>query len=284
MITSSVTSPSSSLRQTPKVKIMDDHAITTHALWLRVIVVLGLVVLAISATLVVVQLAARPSTRTAMSDREFLILARRAAKEKFVAMYVVKGNASPFMATGRIFLASDPKLASSHATNDEGYSGFGQYYAYVFRENNGALVQWIQQGPNVSWCLRWPRAQVAKLECTGPSSYVPSNGYAMQALPFAPTTLLGPVQNFFYGQPRRRPPVVTERSTSIGPLHCLLQTSGLPHLRTCIDHQGFIVLSTYRRGPYWWSVTLTSLHRDAPSKDFTTLLKSSGKVPLPPLG
>lgn len=194
----------------------------------------------------------------------------------------VKGNASPFIETGTIFLASNPTLAASHSLNVEGYSGFGQYYAYIFHEGNGELMQWIQKGPNVSWCLKFRTVNSDQLKCTGPSAYVPSNGYAYQALPFVPTTVLGPVKDFLYGLAKRRPPVVTGKSKTFGPLHCLLQTSGSPHLRTCVNDDGLIVSSTYRQHHNWWTVTLETLNHDPTTKDFTTLLKSSREVPLPP--
>jgi hypothetical protein len=261
-----------------------DVPTTTRTTWMRVMAVLGLVVITIAATLIATQLTSAHQSKTTMSDSKFLALANRAAKEQFVATYVVKGNASPFIATGRILLASEPELASSHSMNDEDYSGFGQYYAYVFHESNGALVQWIQQGQNVSWCLRWRRARVRKLECTAPSPYTPSNGYAMQALPFVPTTVLEPVKDFFYGQPKRTPPVLVEQSKTFGAVRCLFQTSGAPHLRTCINSSGFLVSSTFRRGHYWWTVALETLSHDPTRKDFITLRTPTGKVPLPPLG
>jgi hypothetical protein len=233
------------------------------------------------ALLVSIQLSRSPG-RTAMSDSAFVNLATRAAKREFVATYVITGTASPLLQNGTVILASDSQLATSHTLNNEDYSGFGQYYAYVFHEQNGELVQWIQKGPNVSWCLKLRHVDSDHLQCTGPTAYVPSNGYAYQGLAFIPRTVLQPVKNFFYGQPERTPPVLTEQSKTFGPLHCLLQTSGIPHLRTCINNEGFIVSSTYRRGQYRWSVLLTSLNSSITASDFTTLLAPSGNVPLPP--
>jgi hypothetical protein len=217
-----------------------------------------------------------------MTVSSFLQLANRATKEKFVATYVVRGNSSPFLDTGKISLASDPQLAASHKMNVEDYSGFGQYYAYVFHESNGALVQWIQKGPNVSWCLKWRSINSNQLKCTGPSPYVPSNGYADQGLPFVPTTVLSAVNNFISGQPKRTPSVVSVHSTSFGQLHCLIQTSGDSHLRTCVDEDGFVGSSSYRNLHYSWSVTLVSLNRRPTAKDFSTLLAPSGQLDLPP--
>lgn len=257
---------------------------TTHRLWLRAISGVVVVVIFSFVLLVIIQVSGSSGPRSTLSDSTFLKLATRATGAKFVATYVVRGTASPLIQDGKVLLASDPTLATSHAMNNEDYSGFGQYYAYVFHEDNGALVQWIQKGPDVSWCLKFRNVNAGRLQCTSPTAYVPSNSYAYQALPFIPTTMLQPVKNFFHGQPKRTPPVLTEQSKTFGTLRCLLQTSGVAHLRTCINRGGFLVSSTYRRGQYSWSVTLESLSRDPTTRDFTVLRKPSGTVPLPPVG
>ena len=144
------------------------------------------------------------------------------------------------------------------------------------------IVQWVQKGGIVSWCLKFSWIEKGRLECTPPAPFYPSNGYAYQLLPFVQTTLLSQVENFLSGQPKRSPPVVVERSSEFGTLHCLLQTSGVPHLKTCVNRAGFIVSSNYRRGKYWYSTILESLGRRLAASEFVTLQAPSRNVPLPP--
>ena len=256
---------------------------STYRLWRRFIFSVIAIALVIGALLLTIQFTGSSRVISTMTGTDFLNLAQRATSEKFVATYLVRGNDSPFIFTGKIMLASDPELLPKNPPeNSSGYPGAGEYFAYVFTHSDGSLVQWVQKGAYVSWCLKWPSVNGGKLECTGPGPFEPSNGYAYQLLPFVPTTVLSHVKDFLQGQPRRSPPVVLEDSRSFGSLHCLLQTSGAPHLETCINQDGFIVSSNFKDHGVWSTTTLVSFDRRPTSKDFTTLMKSSGHVPLPP--
>jgi len=257
--------------------------VSTNWLWRRFTFILIVIVLLAAATLISIGITTTSPKNAKVSDFAFLRIAKSVEGREFIGTYIVRGNASPFIFVGKIVLASDPAALSKHPpVNVAGYSGAGEYFAYVFTHSDGSVVQWVQKGGIVSWCLKFSWVDKGRLECTGPGPFYPSNGYAYQLLPFVQTTLLSQVEDFLSGQPKRLPPVVVERSNEFGTLHCLVQTSGVPHLKTCVNRAGFIVSSNYRRGKYWYSTTLESLGRRPAASEFVTLQAPSKNVPLPP--
>ena len=76
--------------------------------------------------------------------------------------------------------------------NVDGYSATGRM-AYVFNGPTGRIVQWIQDGTNVSACEMsdstgtYVSGTFGKLECSRPSPYVPSNGFLEESLGLVPT-------------------------------------------------------------------------------------------------
>ena len=257
---------------------------TTHATWSVFITCVILVALFIGALLVSIPVSSSKKANASLTESSFLQRANSASKEKFVATYVVTGNEEIYLFVGTATVAQIPfSLSHKRHFSREGYAPPDRYLSYLLHERNGTVVQWIQSGSNVSWCLKLRGFDAFKLKCTGLSPFIPSNGYAEESVPYIPATALGLVENYVRGQPLRRPPVVYRSSATFGPLRCLLQTSGTPHLTTCINAKGIIVSSFSKNGSNWSRATLVSVDYDPQAKFFATLLKPSDRVALPPV-
>lgn len=256
---------------------------STHQLWLRFISGVVLIALLIGAALVTIQITRSKGAATLLTDANFFRLANRAAGERFVATYSVTGNASIYIDTGTVVVSQIPWPPGHKRTfSSDGYASPDKYLAYLFTEHNGDIIQWVQRGTNVAWCLKWPSLNSDRLKCTGFTPYIPSNGYAEESVPYVPTTALGLIGSYVAGQPHRIPPVVAEPSKAFGQVECLLQTSGTPHLTTCVNQRGIIVSSNARNGQLWSAVTLQSLSYEVSPSSFSTILKASGLFPPPP--
>jgi hypothetical protein len=257
---------------------------TTRVAWRVFIACVILVAALVGVPLIGIQVSRSTSQSALLTESSFLKLADSAASEKFVATYVVTGTEEIYLFNGTETVAQIP-YAPGHKIhfNSEGYAASERYLSYLLHESNGDIVQWIQSGSNVSWCLKLARVDASKLQCTGSSPYIPSNGFAEEAVPYVPTNALSLVERYVEGEPQRNPPVIFRTSPSFGRLRCLLQTSGTPHLTTCINTKGIIVSSFSENGSLWSNVKLLTVNCDPPAKLFKTLLKPSGRVPLPPV-
>jgi hypothetical protein len=149
-----------------------------NGLWTRFTFILIVIVLLAAATLISIGITTTSPKNSKVPDVAFLRIAKSAESREFIGTYIVRGNASPFIFIGKIVLASDPAaLPKNPPVNVAGYSGAGEYFAYVFTHSDGSVVQWVQKGGIVSWCLKFSWVDKGRLECTGPRPFYPSNGY-----------------------------------------------------------------------------------------------------------
>jgi hypothetical protein len=257
---------------------------TTFRLWIRFITGTLLVAILISALLVASQISSSDYSRTKAVDTSFIHLADAALNEEFVATYEVTGNESLYLFTGRAFVAQIPYPPRHKMRfNSEGYAPPDAHLSYVLTETNGGVVQWIENGGNVSWCIKLKGLGSYKLQCEGQTPYIPSNGFALESVAYVPVTAMNLIDNYLVGEPKRTPPVVTRWSKDFGQIRCLLQTSGGPHLSTCINHRGIIVSSFWRNRQLWGRATLLSLGYQTSPRDFNLLGKPTGHIDLPPV-
>ncbi len=208
---------------------------------------------------------------------------RKADGTRFVATYRVAGY--QFLAYGTIVVAQLPSSPGTKiTTNVDGYSGSGRM-AYVFHGPSGRIVQWIQDGTNVSACVNvllhgsYYSGTFGKLECSRPSPFIPSNGFALEGIGFVPTfvdqslTTISPTQS-----------TVSTKSSQYGPLRCLIQTQGTTIQTTCINRGGYVVSWLLQNGMGSFSrAILSSLKHDPTASDFKTLIAPTKALILPPV-
>jgi hypothetical protein len=229
--------------------------------------------------------AAQSKTSNAAFVANFRESMKRADGTRFVLTYHVGGY--PVLSYGRIVVAQIPSPPGTKVTtNADGYSGTGRM-AYVFHGPSGRIVQWIQNGTNVSACVNvllngtYLSGTFGKLECSRPSPYLPSNGFAEEGVGFVPTYVDGSLTAIRFTQA-----TVSTKSSQFGTLRCLIQASpSAPTTQTtCINHAGFIVSWFLQDGMGSFSkAILSSLKRDPTASDFKTLIAPTKALILPPV-
>ena len=215
------------------------------------------------------------------SVASFINSMKRANRSKFVATYQVDNFL--YFQTGTIVVTQMPSPPGTEpTTNADGYSGSGRY-AYLYRGAKGRVAQWIKIGTNVSACATRPsNGNDGALQCSRPSPYLPSNGFAMQDTGFVPTYVLQTLQELVGIKSSKPLTITTHESKDFGPLRCLTQSPGPTTQITCVNHDGFVVSWVLDNGSGYSSrATLTSLSRTPSAKDFTTLIKPTKSLILP---
>jgi hypothetical protein len=249
---------------------------------------LGLVVLAvfviIAATLIAIGRVTTPATK-ATSVANFIKLMRGGADKAYVATYQVKDY--DFFSSGSIVVANIPSAPGTKAIpNVDGYSSTLRS-AYVYRGTDGRIVQWIQNGTNVSACVNVPSSTGYKdLQCSRPSPFLQSNGFAEEGVGLVAANILQSVESFSSTWLSKSPSIYFEESDRFGRLQCLLHTelNGGMRQTTCLDHDGFVVSSVLRNGPSpGGQVKLTTLRHNPAGKDLKTLVKPTRAFILPPV-
>jgi hypothetical protein len=220
----------------------------------------------------------RPETVVA----KFVDSMKHADDTRFVATYCVRHY--DWMGSGVITMAQIPSPPGTKAiTNSDGYAASGKY-AYVYRNADGRSSQWIKIGSNVSGCVMPPKGPIGHMECSRPSPYLPSNGFALADVGFVPTYVLQQMQNFAPKGLTKNVNLTERVSNSLGRLTCLTQTLTSTTIQTtCIDRSGYVVLWKYRDLHWSSSATLTAFNRHPNSSDFKTLIKPTQPLVLPGL-
>jgi hypothetical protein len=215
------------------------------------------------------------------SVAKFINSMKQANGTRFVATYRLKGYL--FFQNGTIVIAQIPSPSGTKkATNVDGYSGTGRY-AYLYHGPGGRIAQWIKDGTNVSACAKLAGGgTLGKLQCSRPSPYIPSNGFAEEDSGFVPTYVLQSITETFGAGSLKKATVKTKVSEEFGPLRCLTQISGRTTSTTCIDSAGFLVSWLLQNGLVISSrTTLTSLDHHPTADDFKTLLRPTKPLILP---
>jgi hypothetical protein len=201
---------------------------------------------------------------------------------RFVLTYHVGGY--PVLSYGKIVVAQIPSPPGTKVTtNAYGYSGTGRM-AHLFHGPTGRIVQWIQNGTNVSACVNvllkgtYVSGTFGKLECSRPSPFIPSNGFGEEELGFVPTYV---DQSLTAIRPAKA--TVSTKPSQFGALPCLIQTSGTTTQTTCINHEGFIVSWLLQNTGSFSRVILSSLKRNPTASDFQTLIAPTKALILPPV-
>src|ERR1700689_1936857 len=114
--------------------------------------------------------AASAKTSNAALVANFMASMKKADSTHFVLTYHVGGY--PVLSYGKIVVAQIPSPPGTKGTaNAYGYSGTGRM-SYVFHGPSGRIVQWIQNGTNVSACVNvlltgtYYSGTFGKLECS----------------------------------------------------------------------------------------------------------------------
>jgi hypothetical protein len=212
---------------------------------------------------------------------KFVDSMKHANDTRFVATYRV--HHYDWMGSGVITMAQIPSPPGTKATtNSDGYAASGKY-AYVYRNADGRSSQWIKIGSNVSGCVMPPKGPIGHMECSRPSPYLPSNGFALADVGFVPTYVLQRMQNFAPKGLVKNVNLTKRVSNTFGRLTCLTQTFTSTIQSTCIDQSGYVVLWKYRDLHWSSSATLTAFNRHPTSSDFKTLIKPTQPLVLPGL-
>ena len=217
----------------------------------------------------------------ATSVADFIKSMKQANGTRFVATYRL--NNYLFFQNGTTVIAQIPSPPGTKVTtNLDGYSGTG-HYAYLYHGPSGRIAQWIKNGTNVSACLRMAGGGTfRKLQCSRPSPYIPSNGFAEEDAGFVPTYVLQSISGIDGPGWQREATVTTRASREFGPLRCLAQSSGPTTQITCINQAGFVVSWLLQSGSGSSSrATLTSLNHHPTADDFKTLLPPTTSLILP---
>ena len=218
----------------------------------------------------------KPKPETGVA--KFVDLMKHANDTRFVATYRVRHY--DWMDNGDITMAQIPSPPGTKATtNSDGYTGSGKY-AYVFRNADSRISQWIKVGTNVSGCetsTRGPR----QMQCSRPSPYLPSNGFAYADVGFVPTYVMQSILTS--NGPANSLKFTTRVATHFGHLTCLTQTFPSTIQTTCIDRSGYVVLWRYHSLDYSSSATLTAFNRHPTANEFKTLIKPTQSLVLPGL-
>jgi hypothetical protein len=220
-------------------------------------------------------------TASTTSVTNFVDSMKRANGARFVATYQVENFL--YFQSGTIVVAQIPSPPGTKpTTNGDGYSGSGRY-AYLYHGAKGRIAQWIKIGTNVSACMTRPSNGIyGALQCSRPSPYLPSNGFAMQDTGFVPTYVLQTLQELVGIKSSKPLSITTNVSQEFGTVRCLTQFSGPTTQTTCVNHDGFVVSWVLDNGSRYSSrATLTSLSRTPSAKDFTTLIKPTKALILP---
>jgi len=228
--------------------------------------------------------AAMAKTSNAVSVANFVESMKKAGGAHFVLTYRLNGYS--FLSDGTIVIAQIPSpLGTKVTTNADGYSGTGRF-AYVFYGPTGRIVQWIKNGTNVSACENvlltgtYVSGTFGKWQCSRPSPYIPSNGFAEEDVGFVSTYVVQSVT----GMGRTQAKLSAKVSQEFGPLRCLIQTSGTTTQTTCINQAGFIVSWLLQNGMGSFSrAILNSLKHDPTASDFKTLLPPTKAFIMPPV-
>jgi hypothetical protein len=219
----------------------------------------------------------KPKPETAVV--KFVDSMKHANGTRFVATYRV--HHYDWMDNGVITMAQIPSPPGTKATtNSDGYSGSGKY-AYIYRNADGRISQWIKIGTNVSGCAMPAKGPSRQMQCSRLSPYLPSNGFAYADVGFVPTYVM---QSILTSNGIGKSLKLTTRvSTQFGRLTCLTQTFPSTIQTTCIDRSGYVVLWRYHNFHYSSSATLTAFNRHPTASDFRTLIKPTKPLVLPGL-
>jgi hypothetical protein len=211
----------------------------------------------------------------------FVDLMKHAIDTRFVATYRLRHY--DWMGSGVITMAQIPSPPGTKAiTNSDGYAASGKY-AYVYRNADRRISQWIKIGSNVSGCEMPPRGPIGHMECSKLSPYIPSNGFALADVGFVPTYVVQKMQDFTSDGLGKSLKLTTNASTQFGRLTCLTQTLSPTTQTTCIDRSGYVVLWRYHDLHWSSSATLTAFNRHPTASDFRTLIKPTQSLVLPGL-
>ena len=204
---------------------------------------------------------------------------RHANDTQFVATYRV--HHYDWMNNGVIAMAQIPSPPGTKAsTNNDGYTGSGRY-AYVFRNVDGRVSQWIKDGTSVSGCATLFGGSSSQLKCSRPSPYLPSNAFAYADVGFVPTYVM---QSVLESHGSKESSTITSRvSNQFGRLTCLTQSFPPTVQTTCLDQSGYVVLWKYHYLHYLSSATLTAFNRQPTANDFRTLVRPTETLVLPGL-
>ncbi len=220
---------------------------------------------------------ARPTPETTFV--KFVDLMKHANDTRFVATYRVRHY--DWMDNGAITMAQIPSPPGTKATtNSDGYTGSGRY-AYVFRNADGRVSQWIKIGTNVSGCAMLAGGHSRQMQCSRLSPYLPSNGFAYADIGFVPTYVMQSILTSNGSSKSLK--LTTSVSNQFGRLTCLTQTFPSIIQTTCLDRSGYVVLWKYHNFHYSSSATLTAFNRHPTAKDFRTLIRPTESLVLPGL-
>lgn len=242
------------------------------------------VVAAVILTLIVTDVFRSTPERKEPDVTQFARLMKKGVNSAYVATYYVTNYV--FFQTGSIVVANvPPRPGTKVPVNVNDYSSAIET-SYVFRGENGHIVQWIQDRTSVSACVNGLPSSGNGLQCSRPFQYDPSNGFAEESIGFVPEYVLQSFQSFNSLFTSALSRTFTESSRQFGALRCIRQVQ--VHVKTperdttCLNRNGILVSWTSQNPGGTTRVRLSKLSLHPTKKNFTTLRKPTKTMILPP--
>lgn len=223
----------------------------------------------------------RGTSDRSKSPDSFINSMKLANATRFLATYRIDDYL--FFQGGTITIAQIPSPPGTKATtNVDGYSATGRR-AYLFHGPRGRIAQWIKIGTNVSACERPAGGgTLGRLECSRPSPFIPSNGFAMEDAGFVLTYVLQTMTETLGVRSLKNSTLKAKKSSKYGTLQCLTEISGPTTSTTCIDRAGYLVSWLLQNGSATASsATLVKLGHNPTANDFKTLVAPTKSLILP---
>ena len=232
--------------------------------WMLVTIAVVIVVGAIAAGMALADRGAAPPRSSSTTEHpnpvtQFIGQAEKGASGRIHAWYSV--TAGPH--AGVIEIAQQ---VAPHDLNPA--SGT---WSFLFQSSQGISSQWIQKGSS-SWDC-WHFASVSTWHCTGPGTFVSSNGYAESVAPYIPLTASGQLSQLQVALTHRgrvkQIATFAAESKQFGKLSCLkVMAITLSSPETvCIDRDGLIV-NIHNASGFFTNVTLLRTSKSIPPAAF----------------
>jgi hypothetical protein len=216
------------------------------------------------------------------AERNFVNSMTRGTSGAYVATYRVT-NYSHF-SKGTITVTNLPPAPGATSTpNVNGYSSTLRS-AYVFRGTDGKIVQWVQIGAFVTACAN--DLSFNGLQCSRPSPFDPSNGFAEEGVGLVPAFVLQNVKDFDPTFLAKTSSTYSVKSRLFGRLQCILQkqVKGSMQQTTCLNRSGLLVSWSSRNGGNnIGTVVLKSLGHHPTIKNLEAMRKPTRALILPPV-
>jgi hypothetical protein len=215
---------------------------------------------------------------------QFLSLAEQGMDGDFELAYAVTGT------NGDLF-RGDPGTLVIAQTARAGHSAWvtaAGRWSFRLDGDDGATAQWIESGSSAEDCWRFTRNSA--MRCTGPTTYIASNGFVLTTLPFIEGAVVESLRSIVdpVGFPSSTTGVLSlftrPGSHLTGPLTCL-RVDRLHGMTTCITRRGVIAsVTNFDYATVQWQYVQLIAEESTPRAiDFTPTGRLTQPFEVPPV-